>query len=154
MTQAIASMVTALGVVFAGISIRAGLVQRHRQFEALYINRYWSLLDRLSSEAVITKQRPISPDDRLAIRLYFQLCQDEIEMYQRGWITERTFEEWRQGMAAALKAEPFASEWSKYDKELRSETSTKKPLDDLRRLIVGQEPCRDIGRLTAKIRGV
>lgn len=150
MTQTVASVVTAIGVLFAGFGVRGALMQRNRQFEALYIQRYWSLIDRLSSEAVVEQLRPLSAKDHHTLRLYFQLCQDEIEMYKRGWISHRTFIEWFTGMQAALAQEPFASAWSRYKCEI-----DKDQLGDLREIEgLAQPPERVINPVVRWIRGV
>ena len=150
MTQTVASVVTAIGVLFAGFGVRSTLIQRNRQFEALYIQRYWSLIDRLSSEAVVEQLRPLSAKDHHTLRLYFQLCQDEIEMYKRGWISSRTFDEWFTGMKVALTQEPFASAWSRYKSEI-----DKNQLSDLREIEgSAQPPRRTINPIARWIRGV
>jgi hypothetical protein len=78
-TQSIASIITAIGVVFAGISIRGSQLQRNGQFEALYIQRYWSLIDRSPFEAEPSGGGVLSSADRHVVILYLQLCEDQIE---------------------------------------------------------------------------
>jgi hypothetical protein len=43
--QAVASVVTAAGIVIAVIGLRQAQRQRLRQFESLYVKRYWDLMD-------------------------------------------------------------------------------------------------------------
>lgn len=48
----IASVATAIGIFVAVFAVRAANLQRRRQFETVYVQRYWALIDKLSLEAL------------------------------------------------------------------------------------------------------
>lgn len=153
MTQAIASVVTAVGVIFAGISLRGSQLQRNRQFEALYIQRYWSLIDRLSPKAAL--QGVCSVTDRHTATLYLQLCEDQIEMYMRGWVTHRTFHEWSEGMRASLQAQPIKGVWRDIQSHTKHPDGLELPYAYLRQFNrPGGLPKREVGPLRRWLRGV
>jgi hypothetical protein len=58
MIQDIATIVTAVGVFVAVLGLRAAQRQRMRQFETLYVQRYWSLMDGLSLDVLRGKTAP------------------------------------------------------------------------------------------------
>lgn len=155
MTQAIASVITAIGVIFAGISLRGSQLQRNRQFEALYIERYWSLIDRLSQETAAGGDHAVSIEDRHAITLYLQLCEDQIEMYKRGWITRRTFSEWSEGMRASATTYPVKSVWQRILRDTEQSNGAEPPFKYLRELHRTEGlPKREVGALRRWLRGV
>src|ERR1700677_3846705 len=77
----IALIVTAIGVVGVVLGLRQNYRERLRQFESMYVERYWMILDRLSLDA-LSGLCPdiITEDDNKAIRSYILLCEDELEM--------------------------------------------------------------------------
>lgn len=105
MIESIAAVVTAIGVVFAGFQLRAGQLQRYRQFESLYVQRYWALLDELSLDALhgAAAFDELSAKDRKALEMYIRLCEDQLEMRAANAITTWTYEQWRTGMLATSR---------------------------------------------------
>lgn len=47
----VASIAAAIGVLSALVGLRQVYRGRQRQFEMMYVKRYWSILDRLSLDA-------------------------------------------------------------------------------------------------------
>ncbi|SLM95669.1 hypothetical protein FM106_10040 [Brachybacterium faecium] len=78
-----------LSIVFAVTQIVAQTRQMHRDFEALYVEWYWALMDRRSGEF----ERGGKPrkEDRLVIHQYLQLCEDEIDLRGEGRVTNDTW---------------------------------------------------------------
>lgn len=115
------------------MTLRAGLRQRHRQFESFYVQRYWALMDRLSLDALKgefeSPSRP-SMEDEKVIRSYFLLCEDECDLRAAGWISDATWNVWRTGMASHLVQWPFNEVWERVEKEPR-------PFQHLRRIKKG-----------------
>lgn len=74
------------------IRLRQSNRERLRQFEALYVQRYWSILDQLSLEALagLSAGSPYEGDLK-AVRAYMLLCEDELEMRGRGYIADSTY---------------------------------------------------------------
>jgi len=104
MVSDIALFVTAIGVLGVVYGLRQSYRQRLRQFEAMYIRRYWSLLDIFSLDLLIgSALGQISTDDEKAIRSYFFLCEDELEMRAKKYIADSTYRAWAAGMLEQLE---------------------------------------------------
>jgi hypothetical protein len=98
-------------------SLRQSYRARLRQFEEKYVERYWSMLDRLSLEALsVSKQKP-DRDDEEAIRRYILLCEDELQMRKNGYISDSTYLEWADGMLDQFKQPMFRDVWGSILKE-------------------------------------
>jgi hypothetical protein len=145
--EPVAWAATALTVIIAILTVRAAHLQRRRQFETIYVQRYWTLLDQLSLDALRSRQRPqISVTDQRVIRSYLRLCEDELELRQAGWITRETWRIWQSGITAQLKRWPFEQVWSEVDRE----TGPKRPNGTLEEfallrdfLSAGRDPLRE-----------
>lgn len=102
MVSEIALIVTAIGVLGAVIGLRQSYRERLRQFEAMYVQRYWTILDKLSVEALKgSHPDEISEGDEKAIRGYLLLCEDELEMRKNGYIADSTYELWADGISSS-----------------------------------------------------
>lgn len=100
MLQTIATMITALGILLGVLTLRASQRQRLRQFEAMYVVRYWHLMDGLSLDAHKgVALQPVSLGDQKIARAYFRLCEDECELREAGWIGDATWRLWSGGMS-------------------------------------------------------
>ena len=99
MASDIALIVTALGVIGVMFGLRQSYRERLRQFESLYVERYWKILDQLSLAALKAPYAAsLSPEDEKAIRNYILLCEDELQMRQSGYISDSTYTVWADGM--------------------------------------------------------
>ena len=95
MLSDIALFITAIGVLGVVYGLRQAYRQRLRQFEELYVQRYWALLDKFSLEVLKGSSiEQVDPDDEKAIRSYFFLCEDELEMPERKSISDSTYSTW------------------------------------------------------------
>jgi len=135
----IALIVTAAGVVAAVFGLRQSNRERLRQFEAMYVQRYWSILDQLSLDALSGSagEDPNEADVK-AIRAYLFLCEDELEMRGRGYIADTTYRIWANGALAQLQQPTFRAVWKQVLKEptfpyehLRALCSRSGPYDPL-----------------------
>ena len=114
----IALVITAVGVLGAVYGLRQSYRERLRQFEAMYVQRYWSILDRLSLEALKGSDPEfISKADELAIRAYIQLCEDELEMRAAGYIGDGTYILWADGMLEQFNQSMFSRIWKQISDE-------------------------------------
>jgi hypothetical protein len=116
----IALIVTALGVLGVMAGVRQSYRERLRQFESMYVQRYWKILDQLSLEAV--KAAPTADagrDDEKAIRNYILLCEDELEMRRNGYISDSTYRVWADGMRDQLKQPMFEKIWAQVEEEAK-----------------------------------
>ncbi|MEQ3554638.1 hypothetical protein WIS52_29590 [Pseudonocardia nematodicida] len=148
MLETIAAVVTALGVVFAGVQLRAGQVQRMREFESLYIQRYWSLVDRfpLAAFSAWADYESLAAEERKALDSYVRLCEDQLEMRALGSITTSTYHVWRDGMCASLA----------YPVVLQAIEESDSPLlllNELDKYRLGYDPI-EVGRAARALRGV
>lgn len=112
MIQTIATCVTAFGVVVATLGLRASRRQRLRQFEMLYVQRYWTLMDQLSLAARRgTSGGPVPEGDEKVVLAYFRLCEDQLDLRKFGWISDTTWKLWSTGMEDQFQRWPFDDIW-------------------------------------------
>lgn len=86
------SVITAGSIIFAAIQIVSQTRQMHREFEALYVQRYWSLMDRRSVS--FERGGKVVRADQIVIHQYLQLCEDEIDLRRLGRVTDDTWRYW------------------------------------------------------------
>ena len=114
----IALIVTAVGVLAAVFGLRQSNRERLRQFEAMYVQRYWSILDQLSLGTLAgSAGNPPSDADLKAVRAYLLLCEDELEMRGRGYIADTTYKIWTDSAVAQLQQPIFQAVWEQVLKE-------------------------------------
>jgi hypothetical protein len=138
----IALIVTALGVLGVMVGLRQSYRERLRQFESMYVQRYWKILDQLSLEAV--KASPVadaSHEDEKAIRNYILLCKDELQMRRNGYISDSTYGVWADGMRDQLSQPMFEKIWAQVEEEAKEHRTF--PYEHLRQLL--SEPTADTG---------
>jgi hypothetical protein len=88
--------------------------QRRRDFEDLFVQRYWGIMDRLTIEAIECKppkDRKVLPEDRRAVVSYLRLCEDELDLRAQNWVSADTWRIWHAGIASQLKRWPFDVVW-------------------------------------------
>lgn len=106
-----------LVVVVAALGLTAWQVrvQRIRQVEDFYLQRFWNLMDRLSEPALTCRVSAggVKEDDRRAIRLYFRLSEDEADGRANGWVSRATWHIWRGAIRNQMKREPYRSLWER-----------------------------------------
>ena len=77
----------------------------HRDLEMLYVQRYWALMDARSVHWVL--DRNPTPEDRVVVRGYLQLCEDEIDLRRLGRVTDNTRGFWDESMLSQLHDPPY-----------------------------------------------
>jgi hypothetical protein len=109
----------ALAVSFAGatiaiVTLRLNYRQRLRQFEQMYVERYWHIIDRCSLAAMSTKSSDtdLSEEDQKAIRAYIRLCEEELMVRREGWISDVTYKIWAESTCTMMKLPMFAKVWN------------------------------------------
>nr|WP_059195493.1 hypothetical protein [Streptomyces antibioticus] len=107
------SLVITVLAAFAasGTAIWQVRTQRVRQFEDVYVARYWSLLDRMSLHALRGVDAG-DADDTTAIRLYFRHSEDEADLRAQGWVSDETWGEWGGAIHAQMHRPPFDRVWA------------------------------------------
>lgn len=99
---AILTAVTLVGVYLVLDQIKLQRKQMHRDLENLYVERYWTILDRLECAA------PGSPEHRQAVRAYLSLCEDQCDMRQQDRVTDETWVVWGPSMHNVLGDSEYA----------------------------------------------
>jgi hypothetical protein len=122
----IALIVTAVGVLGVVFGLRQSYRERLRQFEEKYVERYWKLLDQLTLEALRgASSGEIKESDEKAIRGYISLSEDELEMRHYGYIADRTYELWAEGMRSQLRQRSFESVWKQVQQEIKAGSASR-----------------------------
>ena len=104
----IVQTLTALAIVFAAWQLLFHSKQMHRDFELLYVQRYWQLMDRRSPAFAL--ERDPTDADRLAIRAYLQLCEDEVDLRRLGRVTDNTWGFWSRSIISQAGEAAYSSE--------------------------------------------
>lgn len=105
----IGTIFAAAAVVFAVFQVVGARTQRHREFENLYVQRYWQILDRLPDRLYLNHEiRVPRRDERRLAVAYLRLCEDEVDLRKQGFITDRTWAIWSEGILAQLRANIYA----------------------------------------------
>ena len=135
----IALFITAIGVLGAVFGLRQSYLERLQQFEAKYVDRYWVILDRLSLDALKGEfRRSICEADEKNIRCYILLCEDEIEMRGNGYVSDRTYKLWAEGIRTQFQREPiFSTVWDRVQDEAANNHNF--PYENLRQLLSSED---------------
>jgi len=90
------TIVATLGVFGIIVQIIGERRARHREFENMYVQRYWDLIGTLPIRFV-QGHADYTPNDSQSIALcnYLLLCEDELDLRAKGFITDQTWEIWR-----------------------------------------------------------
>ena len=143
----VALIVTAIGVLGVLLSLRQSYKERLRQFEAMYVQRYWKIMDQLSLDALKgSSSDELIESDNKAIRSYILLSDDELEMRKNGYIADSTYVLWADGIRSQLGQPMFAKIWKQIETEVRKHDPL--PYIHLRRLL-GPESVKDCDPLKA-----
>lgn len=94
----ILQVATLSAVVVAAWQLLFHSRQMHRDFEALYVARYWTLMDQRSRGYVLSGR--LNRADRIVVLSYLQLCEDEIDCRRIGRVTDSTWKFWRSSIVA------------------------------------------------------
>lgn len=103
---ALASALTALAVIFAALQVVLHNRQTHRDFESLYLQRFWSISDK-QNEALeaSTSSREASTDS--ANHAYLELSNDQISLRELGRITDGTWRFWEEAIHEKCTSPPY-----------------------------------------------
>jgi hypothetical protein len=109
----IALVVSFAGAIIAMTALRLNYRQRLRQFEQMYVERYWNIIDRCSLTAVSTKSSTKDPseDDQKAIRAYMRLCEEELMVRHEGWVSDATYKIWAESTCKMMTLPMFVKVW-------------------------------------------
>lgn len=106
----VVQIVTAAAIIFAVMQLVGARTQQHREFENLYVQRYWKLLDEMSQSLYEgNPDDPSTPADRRVVLAYLRLCEDELDLRSQGFVTDRTWNIWAEGIRAQVGSAPYSS---------------------------------------------
>jgi hypothetical protein len=101
--SSIASIVTALAVAFAVGQLVVARQQSHREFENIYVQRFWAIIDQFTDEVALQPApQSFAGHDRVIALSYIRLCEDELDMRHLGRITNSTWSFWSPAIAATM----------------------------------------------------
>lgn len=107
-TQFASSIAVGVAIWVAVSQLGSQNRQQHREFENMYVQRYWVIIDRFSADYRLRGRRTqLSDNDRLACQSYLQLCEDEVDLFEAGRITAETWKIWKSGIDSMLEEEHF-----------------------------------------------
>ena len=90
---------TGIGVLAIGMQIIGERTARHREFENMYVQRYWSISSRLPTRFIQGhSDYTMNEDGKSAMYDYLLLCEDEMDLRKRGYITDQTWQIWMSGI--------------------------------------------------------
>lgn len=119
----IGTIFTAVAVVFAVFQVVTARTQRHREFENLYVQRYWQILDRMPDWMYLNQENSEpTPDERRLAVVYLRLSEDEVDLRRQGFITDRTWAIWSEGILAQLDTTIYADALTEHTEVLPSLT--------------------------------
>ncbi|KAM9866718.1 hypothetical protein ACIFOC_00483 [Leucobacter aridicollis] len=99
---ALFTVIATFGVFFVIRQLRLQHKQLHRDLENLYVERYWSIRDRLDAAEPGTKER-----ERAAVA-YLSLSEDQCDMRMQDRVTDETWVIWAPSIYGALHEEEYA----------------------------------------------
>ena len=124
---AAAAAAAVLGGIAAAFQLLQARKSRRRQFEDMFVQRYWTILDRLpvpASHDLDEMSSPLGVEERRAAFAYLTLCEDEIELWIEGWISPDTWKIWKVGIQAELARWPVSSVWEEFRKPVEGVART------------------------------
>ncbi|GAA5228426.1 hypothetical protein GCM10025778_29600 [Paeniglutamicibacter antarcticus] len=98
------TILTGIGVLAIGWQIIGERNARHREFENMYVQRYWDISSRMPSRFVHGHVDYVPNNaERNALCDYLLLCEDELDLREQGFITDQTWHIWMSGIVFALR---------------------------------------------------
>lgn len=105
----VAQFATVIAVVFAILQLIGARAAKHRDFENLYVQRYWNLMDSfLGDPWTASSVRQLPRRDRSRIMAYLQLCEDELDLRRNGFVSTKTWGMWTDGMISQCSRPAYA----------------------------------------------
>lgn len=98
------TLLTGIGVLAIGLQIIGERSARHREFENMYVQRYWDIASRLPTRFVHGHADYVpNASEENALCDYILLCEDELDLREQGYITDRTWQIWMSGIIFAAR---------------------------------------------------
>ncbi|WP_144007168.1 hypothetical protein, partial [Pelomonas sp. KK5] len=111
--SALSSVATAVGVAVAAQQLFITREQATTSFEDTLTSQYRTLIERIPVEALFGE--PLPPDSQVELLphfyRYFDLCNEQAFLRQKKRITDKTWENWEDGIKSNMKRPAFAAAW-------------------------------------------
>ncbi|MCP1412910.1 hypothetical protein [Paenarthrobacter sp. A20] len=105
----VAQLFTVVALILALMQLIGARAAKHRDFENLYVERYWNLMDSFRGDPWAAPSRLKLPkEDRAKIIFYLQLCEDELDLRRNGFISTKTWDLWATGMISQCARPAYA----------------------------------------------
>lgn len=105
---AVVSAAALVAIILGAVQIRHVNRQMHRELEALYLVRYWELMDRRSRSFALRNRATRS--DRPLVRDYLALSEDQLGLRALGRVTDHTWEFWSRDIRRQNELEAYQAE--------------------------------------------
>ena len=139
--SALSSLATAIGVGIAARQLFIAREQAATSFEDSLTSQYRTLIERLPVEALFGEG--LQPLDQTALLShfyrYFDLCNEQAFLRKKKRITDKTWENWREGIISNMRRPAFAAAWAEVARRSAGD------FDHLRELCPPIEPARTNG---------
>lgn len=138
------AIIAALAVILAGVAVQASVYIRRSEFEDIYIQRYWEILNRIpvnlrvqligesDLEAVFERDAingaQVSSEEQ-ALWDYLALCEDEIDLRKIGRVTDETWVEWCASIETSIGGYPYRNMLEHIMKKLNVSAETLQTVD-------------------------
>lgn len=117
--NAVPILLGVLALVVAWRQLRASLYVRRREFEDIYVQRYWDISDRLDLDLRVGafqggdlhkyRESGDHEDQLKAMWDYLALCEDQIDLRKGGNVTDEAWEVWSTSISGTVNRYPFAA---------------------------------------------
>lgn len=124
MLSLITLVVAVVAAAFAWLQLRASLYVRRREFEDIYVQRYWEVSGRIDVELRIASYRqaelpPITnSEQRKAIWDYLALCEDELDLREHGNVTDEAWAVWSSAITGSVNRYPYSHFFDEIEADL------------------------------------
>lgn len=105
---ALASVGTLLAIFFAAVQVRHVNRQMHRELEALYLVRYWQIMDRRSTRFALGGS--LTRTDRTVVLDYLALSEDQLGLRAVGRVSTHTWSFWSRDIHRQSSSKHYRSE--------------------------------------------
>jgi hypothetical protein len=111
--EAIASVVTATGILIGAIQLWLTKRINQTQFEDDLVNHYREIIKMIPVNALLEGE--LTPEEAWiahdGIYYYIDLCNDQVFLRQNGRISRATWNLWRDGIRSNLSRSAFSKAW-------------------------------------------
>lgn len=139
--------------IIALATIQATMYIRRREFEDIYVQRFWTIHDRIPTKFRVELQDPnfefsdedLNEDEKKVLWDYLMLCEDELDLRKQGQVTDETWDVWRPSITGSLNRYPFLPMFNYIDRMLaeRIPNEDQRPFQNLRDILKAGEDYKD-----------